>query len=84
MIPVRLSDEAWGDVEAEALVNRWAVSEGARVRAGDLLAEVVLVKTTMEIVAPVDGVVSKILVPEQDTFARGQDLAILEEAPSAG
>ncbi len=80
MAAVRLGDEAWQGVDAgtEALLGRWLVEEGAAVRAGQPIAEVVLVKTTMEVPAPADGTLRRILVPQDATFGRGQDLAIVE------
>ena len=78
MAVVRVPEEAWGDVEAEGLLNRWLVPEGARVAAGQPIAEVVIVKSTMEVAAPRDGTLTRVLVPEQGTFGRGQDLAIVD------
>ncbi len=74
MVSVQVPDEVWGDVEAEGLLNRWAVPDGASVQAGQVVAEVVIVKSTLEVEAPAAGVL-RILVPEQGTFARGQALA---------
>ncbi len=77
---VRLPDDAWQDVDpgTEALLARWLVGEGARVRRGEPVAEVVLVKATLEVEAPADGTLAKILVPQDGTFGPGQDLAIVE------
>jgi len=60
MIDITLPEAAWQDVEpgTEALVDQWLVREGDRVQAGQVLAKVVLVKTTLEITAPVDGMSS--------------------------
>ncbi|HMN22613.1 MAG TPA: lipoyl domain-containing protein [Ottowia sp.] len=76
-VEVTLPPEAWAGVEAgtEALVDKWHVKEGDPVRAGQLLASVVLVKTSHEILAPADGVVERILVASEDTFGPGQALA---------
>ncbi len=77
-----LPDEVWQDVEpgTEALVEDWLVAEGATVKAGQAIASVVVVKTNHEVTAPADGVVEKILVAAEDTFARGGALAILQGA----
>jgi pyruvate/2-oxoglutarate dehydrogenase complex dihydrolipoamide acyltransferase (E2) component len=77
MVAVRLADEAWVGVEAgtEALMERWLVAEGAQVSQGQAIAEIVLVKTNMQIEAPSDGVLSRILVPEGATFGPEQVLA---------
>jgi pyruvate/2-oxoglutarate dehydrogenase complex dihydrolipoamide acyltransferase (E2) component len=79
MVAVRVPDEVWGDAEGEALLDHWLVSKGASVQAGQPLAEAVIIKTNVEVVAPVAGVVSQILVPDQGKFARGQDLAHIDE-----
>lgn len=47
-----------------AAVRRWAVREGQRVAAGDVIAEIAAADTTLEIEAPADGVVAALLVPE--------------------
>jgi biotin carboxyl carrier protein len=77
MTDVLLPADAWTDVEAgtEALVDQWKVAVGERVRAGQTVAVVVLVKTSFDVVAPVDGVVSQILVEKEATFKPGQPLA---------
>jgi pyruvate/2-oxoglutarate dehydrogenase complex dihydrolipoamide acyltransferase (E2) component len=82
MSDVTLSDEAWADVEpgTEALVDSWLVREGERVQAGQRLAKVVLIKATLDVEAPAAGVIERILVPKDATFARGQALAVLRPA----
>lgn len=82
MTDVVLDPAAWKDVEAgtEALLDQWLVREGDVVRAGQPLARVVLVKATLDVVAPVDGRVAAILVEASQTFPAGQPLARLEPA----
>jgi pyruvate/2-oxoglutarate dehydrogenase complex dihydrolipoamide acyltransferase (E2) component len=82
VIELTLGVDAWKDVEpgVEALVDKWLVAEGDAVRAGQVLANVVLVKTNLEIVAPADGRIEKILVPVNETFARAKPIALLKEA----
>jgi pyruvate/2-oxoglutarate dehydrogenase complex dihydrolipoamide acyltransferase (E2) component len=79
---VRLPDDAWGQDATEALLSRWLVAEGTPVRAGQPLAEAIIVKTTLTVHAPADGTLSRILVPEQATFGRGQDVALMAERAS--
>jgi pyruvate/2-oxoglutarate dehydrogenase complex dihydrolipoamide acyltransferase (E2) component len=76
---VVLDGAAWKDVEpgTQALLDKWLVAEGDTVRAGQPLASVVLVKATLEAVAPADGTVAAILVQASDTFGPGQPLARL-------
>lgn len=82
-IKIVLADDVWADVETgtEALVEDWLVSEGASVKAGQPIANVVVVKSNHEVTAPTDGVVEKILVAAEDTFAPGTVLALLREMP---
>lgn len=82
MIAVGLDDGAWKDVEpgTEALLDRWLVAEGETVKAGAPLAVVVLVKTSLEVTAPVDGVLDRIAVTAGATFARGAPIGWLREA----
>jgi pyruvate/2-oxoglutarate dehydrogenase complex dihydrolipoamide acyltransferase (E2) component len=85
MVSVRLADDVWQGVEAdtEALLERWFVAEGARVYKGQPIAEIVLVKTNMQVEAPSDGVLTRILVPPEATFERNQVLAEIEEHGSS-
>lgn len=78
-IAVTLEAKTWEGVDAQvqALVDRWLVPEGAQVQAGEPLARVILVKSSIDIVAPAAGVVERILVPTGETFGRGQPLATL-------
>jgi len=72
MTDVLLPDEVWEGVEpgTEALVDQWLVREGERVNAGQTLAKVVLVKANLEVTAPADGVLERILVPAEGTFPK--------------
>lgn len=82
MTEVTLADSYWQDVEpgTEALVDQWLVREGDRVSAGQPVAKVMLVKTALEVTAPASGIIERILVPAEQTFARGRPLATLREA----
>lgn len=82
MIEVTLLDDAWEGVEpgTEALLDRWLVREGDRVEVGQVVARVVLVKANLDITSPAKGVIERILVPAEQTFAKGRPLATLREA----
>lgn len=73
-VELGLPADLWSGVDegAQALLDRWLVAEGARVSAGQALARAVLVKSTLDIVAPADGVLERILVPAGASFARNQ------------
>jgi pyruvate/2-oxoglutarate dehydrogenase complex dihydrolipoamide acyltransferase (E2) component len=82
MVQVQLQEEAWTDVEAdtEALLDAWLVKPGDSVTAGQVIANVMVVKTNFEVVAPAAGKIAKLLVDAQGNFARGQPLADLQPA----
>jgi pyruvate/2-oxoglutarate dehydrogenase complex dihydrolipoamide acyltransferase (E2) component len=82
MIEIHLPEDAWTDVEegTEALLDEWKVKVGDSVTAGQLLANVMVVKTAFEVVAPTAGTVTRLLVNAQDNFGRGAALAELEPA----
>jgi pyruvate/2-oxoglutarate dehydrogenase complex dihydrolipoamide acyltransferase (E2) component len=82
MTAVVLPDANWEGVDpgTEALLERWLVAEGSRVRAGQPIARVVLVKATLEVTAPADGVLARIAIQAEQTFGRGAVLAELRAA----
>ncbi len=82
MTEITLSADAWKDIDpgTEALLDKWLVAEGDTVRAGQVLANAVIVKANQDIVAPTDGRVEKILVKTEETFAQGKAIAVLREA----
>lgn len=79
MIDVVLDAAAWKDVDGgtQALLDKWLVGVGDTVSAGQPLASVVLVKSTLEVVAPAAGTLAAVLVPAGETFGSGQPLARL-------
>jgi len=80
MTDVTLAAEAWQGVDeaVEALVDKWLVQPGDTVHAGQPLANVVLVKSNLEVTAPSSGRIAQLLVPAGSTFARGKPIAVLE------
>jgi len=48
----------------EGKIARWVKTEGDRVRAGDVLAEIETDKATMEVEAVDEGILAKIVIPE--------------------
>lgn len=77
-----LADEYWEDVEegTEALIEEWLVSVGDTVCAGQKLADLVVVKTNVELFSPVDGVIEKILAQAEETFSKGAVLALISSS----
>jgi pyruvate/2-oxoglutarate dehydrogenase complex dihydrolipoamide acyltransferase (E2) component len=82
MIEITLPNEAWQDVEpgTEALLEDWMVAPGDSVKAGQAVAVVVMVKTSIEVMAPADGVIEEILIAKDDTVAQGKPLAQMRAA----
>lgn len=74
---VVLPNSAWEGVDegAHALLENWLAKPDSEVRAGDAIARVVLVKSTLDVLAPVSGRLETVLVEAGDTFARGQPIA---------
>jgi pyruvate/2-oxoglutarate dehydrogenase complex dihydrolipoamide acyltransferase (E2) component len=63
--------------DAEGVLATWFVSEGARVAADQLLAEVQVDKVSAEVMAPAPGVVH-LLVEEEATVRQGAPIARIE------
>jgi pyruvate/2-oxoglutarate dehydrogenase complex dihydrolipoamide acyltransferase (E2) component len=78
-LDIVVAGDFWHEVEpgTEALVDGWLVAEGDAVEQGQPLANVVLVKANHEVVAPAAGVIERILVKAEETFAQDQALAVL-------
>ncbi len=63
----------------EGVVKRWLVQEGDSVKRYQPVAEVSSRKVTIEIVAPVTGIIQKILTPAGNHASIGEPLALIEE-----
>jgi 2-oxoglutarate dehydrogenase E2 component (dihydrolipoamide succinyltransferase) len=73
-----------GESVVEGKVLRWLRREGEPVRRNETIAEVETDKADVEIPAPADGVLAKILVPEGATAAIGAELARIEAGDGRG
>lgn len=81
---------ALGESVTEGTVTRWLKAEGDEVAVDEPLLEVSTDKVDTEIPSPAAGVLTKILVPEDETVEVGADLAVIggevaggAEAPAA-
>jgi pyruvate dehydrogenase E2 component (dihydrolipoamide acetyltransferase) len=63
----------------EAVVSAWLVDEGGRVRAGQLIAEVLAEKVAMEVYASADGIVRGLVAINQPVL-QGTPMCRIEEA----
>ncbi len=62
----------------EGVLVTWFVESGARVREGDLVAEVQVEKTSAEIRAPADGRIAELLVEPGAVIVQGHPIASLD------
>jgi pyruvate/2-oxoglutarate dehydrogenase complex dihydrolipoamide acyltransferase (E2) component len=67
-----LPDDAWAE-EEEGVLSNWFYRDGAEVREGSPVAEVMVAKVEFEIVAPISGTL-KIDIPQEGTIRKGAPL----------
>src|SRR5699024_4667494 len=68
---------ALGESVTEGTITRWLKNEGDQVEVDEPLLEVSTDKVDTEVPSPLAGVLSKILVQEDETVDVGADLAII-------
>src|SRR6188508_2225388 len=76
-MPVSVTMPRLGESVTEGTVTRWLKQEGERVEADERLLEVSTDKVDTEIPSPAAGVLSKIVVSEDETVAIGAELAMI-------
>lgn len=69
----------WAMGIEEGTVVQWLKSEGDSITQGDVLVEIETAKAVQEVEAPVDGVLSKILLAAGESAEVRSDLAVIEE-----
>jgi pyruvate dehydrogenase E2 component (dihydrolipoamide acetyltransferase) len=77
-----------GFTMVEGTISEWRKREGDRVAKGEVLMEVTTEKVSIEIEAPFEGVIDRLLVPEGGTVPVGTPVCLLAgagdlQAPSA-
>nr|WP_233515187.1 2-oxoglutarate dehydrogenase, E2 component, dihydrolipoamide succinyltransferase [Marinitenerispora sediminis] len=85
-MPTSISMPALGESVTEGTVTQWLKKEGDTVEADEPLLEVSTDKVDTEIPSPVAGVLTKILVAEDETVEVGAEIALIGaagEAPAA-
>ncbi len=80
----RVPMPALGESVSEGTVTRWLKAEGDQVEVDEPLLEVSTDKVDTEIPSPAAGILTKILVQEDETVAVGSDLAIIGGESSGG
>src|SRR6184192_1471385 len=77
-MPVSVTMPRLGESVTEGTVTRWLKQEGDRVEADEPLLEVSTDKVDTEIPAPAAGVLSRIVVHEDETAEVGSELAVID------
>ncbi|GAA2211138.1 hypothetical protein GCM10009850_065970 [Nonomuraea monospora] len=83
-MPVSVQMPQLGESVTEGTVTRWLKKEGERVEADEPLLEVSTDKVDTEIPSPSAGVLTKIVVAEDETVEVGAELAIIDENGQPG
>ncbi|WP_338043414.1 biotin/lipoyl-containing protein, partial [Nonomuraea lactucae] len=83
-MPVSVQMPQLGESVTEGTVTRWLKKEGERVEADEPLLEVSTDKVDTEIPSPSAGVITKIVVAEDETVEVGAELAVIDESGQAG
>jgi len=91
-MPVSVTMPRLGESVTEGTVTRWLKQQGDRVEVDEPLLEVSTDKVDTEIPSPAAGVLSRIVVGEDETAKVGSELAVIsgegegggEEQPTAG
>src|SRR5688572_14392512 len=85
-MPTSVTMPALGESVTEGTVTRWLKQEGERVEVDEPLLEVSTDKVDTEIPSPAAGVLTTILVAEDETVEVGAELAVIggDEADTGG
>jgi pyruvate/2-oxoglutarate dehydrogenase complex dihydrolipoamide acyltransferase (E2) component len=78
-VEIRLPDLGLND--QPITLSAWLVPRGARVTAGERVAEILAGPATVDLPSPVDGVVLRQMVDADESIVVGQLLAIIETSP---
>ncbi|HEY0698986.1 MAG TPA: biotin/lipoyl-containing protein, partial [Micromonospora sp.] len=76
-MPVSVTMPRLGESVTEGTVTRWLKQEGDRVEVDEPLLEVSTDKVDTEIPSPAAGVLSRIVVGEDETAEVGSELAVI-------
>jgi 2-oxoglutarate dehydrogenase E2 component (dihydrolipoamide succinyltransferase) len=76
-MPTSVTMPALGESVTEGTVTRWLKQEGEQVEADEPLLEVSTDKVDTEIPSPAAGILTKILVSEDETVEVGAELAVI-------
>ncbi|WP_046471371.1 2-oxoglutarate dehydrogenase, E2 component, dihydrolipoamide succinyltransferase [Allosalinactinospora lopnorensis] len=82
-MPTSVSMPALGESVTEGTVTQWLKKEGETVEVDEPLLEVATDKVDTEIPSPATGVLTRILVSEDETVEVGAEIAVISEAGEA-
>lgn len=81
---IEITVPAWEDASIEeGFLANWFARPGAAVRQGQSLGELMVEKSTIELVAPQDGVIQEVRLQRGDVVKPGMVVAVLAEAAGA-
>ncbi|MER7005659.1 biotin/lipoyl-containing protein, partial [Dactylosporangium sp. NPDC000555] len=83
-MPVSVTMPRLGESVTEGTVTRWLKQEGERVEADEPLLEVSTDKVDTEIPSPAAGVLTRIVVQEDETAEVGAELAVIGDGAEGG
>ena len=83
-MPVSVTMPRLGESVSEGTVTRWLKNEGDTVEVDEPLLEVSTDKVDTEIPSPAAGVLSKIVVGEDETVEVGAELAVIADSADGG
>ncbi|ASW56105.1 2-oxoglutarate dehydrogenase, E2 component, dihydrolipoamide succinyltransferase [Plantactinospora sp. KBS50] len=83
-MPVSVTMPRLGESVTEGTITRWLKQEGDRVEVDEPLLEVSTDKVDTEIPSPAAGVLSRIVVSEDETAEVGSELAVIAGEDEAG
>jgi pyruvate/2-oxoglutarate dehydrogenase complex dihydrolipoamide acyltransferase (E2) component len=76
MVSVAIPADMWAE-DMEGVISAWLFEDGDKVREGDLIAEVMVEKTSYDLTAPAAGTL-RILVAPEVPIRRGTEVARIE------
>jgi pyruvate/2-oxoglutarate dehydrogenase complex dihydrolipoamide acyltransferase (E2) component len=74
--PVIIPADLWDEDDKTGSIVLWLYADGARVKQGDLIAEVLVEKVTLELEAPATGTLT-ILVEPEVVVNKGDTVAVI-------
>jgi len=76
LIDVIIPDDIW-EADTEGVISSWFFENGESVRQGDILGEVMIEKTSFDLIAPGSGALT-IVTPAESTVTKNQCVARIQ------